>query len=147
MKIVIASDNHGDMNSIEKILLTHPDADYYLHAGDSQRFDFEMSPFRCVKGNNDWGLDYPESLLIDTPVGKIYITHGHKSIPYRFYDLKRQGVTLIILGHSHVRRIEEKEGVYIVNPGSTSRPRDNRIGTYLVLNIIENKYQFSFKEI
>lgn len=147
MKIVVASDNHGNKETIEKILLMHPDADMYLHAGDSQRMDFEMSPFRCVKGNNDWGLDYPDSLTVNTPAGKIYVTHGHRVLPYRFYDLKEQGVKLIIRGHSHVRKIEEREGVYIVNPGSTSRPRDDSNGSYLIINIKDGKFDFTFKEI
>ena len=147
VKIIVASDNHGDMYSIEKILLPHKDADLYLHAGDSQRMDFEMSPFRCVKGNNDWGLDYPNSFIVNTPAGKIYVTHGHKILPYNFYELKNQGVKLIIRGHSHVRKIEEREGVYIVNPGSTSRPRDGSRGTYLVIMINDNKFDFTFKEI
>ena len=147
MKIILASDNHGDLESIEKILLQHPDADLYLHAGDSQRLDFEMSPFRVVKGNNDWGLDYPESIIVDTPAGKIYVTHGNKILPYNFNDLKNKGVRLIVRGHSHVPKIEEREGVYIVNPGSTSLPRGRSNGTYMVVEIKNNQYDFWIKEL
>lgn len=147
MKIILASDNHGDLESIEKILLQHPDADLYLHAGDSQRLDFEMSPFRVVKGNNDWGLDYPENIIVDTPAGKIYVTHGHKILPYNFNDLKNKGVRLIVRGHSHVPKIEEREGVYIVNPGSTSLPRGRSNGTYMVVEIKNNQYDFWIKEL
>lgn len=147
MKIILASDNHGDLESIEKILLLHPDADFYLHAGDSQRLGFEMSPFRVVKGNNDWGLDYPESITINTPAGKVFVIHGHKIIPYNFADLKNKGVTLIVRGHSHVPKIEEREGVYIVNPGSTSRPRGRSNGTYMLVEIKDNQYDFWIKEL
>ena len=37
-KIVIMSDNHGDMNILTDIKVLEDDADYYIHCGDSESY-------------------------------------------------------------------------------------------------------------
>ena len=37
-KIVIMSDNHGDMNMLTDIKVLEDDADYYIHCGDSESY-------------------------------------------------------------------------------------------------------------
>ena len=65
MKIVVASDNHGDLEVLKRIVLANQDASLFLHLGDSQMFDYEISPFIGVKGNCDYGKDYPMELYFD----------------------------------------------------------------------------------
>ena len=40
-KIVIMSDNHGDMNVLTDIKVLEDDADYYIHCGDSESYSLQ----------------------------------------------------------------------------------------------------------
>ena len=85
MKIVIAGDNHGEKDSLKKIVNKEPNTDLFLHTGDSLLLDYELTPFVSVKGNCDYLQDYPESRTIKTPIGKLLITHGH--LLYKYLSL------------------------------------------------------------
>ncbi|HFF0419904.1 YfcE family phosphodiesterase [Staphylococcus aureus] len=58
-KWIIVSDNHTESGVLYQIYEMHPDADVYLHLGDSEFAydDTELSLFNRVKGNCDF---YPE---------------------------------------------------------------------------------------
>lgn len=65
-KIVIMSDNHGDMNMLTDIKVLEDDADYYIHCGDSESYSLQdLDGFVAVKGNNDWSLDLPQTARLD----------------------------------------------------------------------------------
>ena len=40
-KIIIMSDNHGDMNMLTDIKVLEDDADYYIHCGDSESYSLQ----------------------------------------------------------------------------------------------------------
>ena len=44
MKIVIAGDNHGEKDSLKKIVNKEPNTDLFLHTGDSLLLDYELTP-------------------------------------------------------------------------------------------------------
>ena len=69
-------------------------------------------------------------------------THGHTlSVKYgtqRLIELARQNKCDIALyGHTHTSQILYEEGLYVVNPGSCSSPRDSR-ASYAVIDIEES---------
>ena len=65
----------------------------------------------------------------------------------RIEALKLEGVKIFIHGHTHVRGAIKDGDSYIFCPGSISHPRDNEVGTYLVLEITEKEVKYTFKEI
>lgn len=146
MKIIIAGDSHGDLSTIHKIVADNSDADMYLYTGDSELSSYDIEPFESVKGDNDTEC-YPISKTVDTPAGKIFITHGNRLLSYSAEKLKEEGVKVIVRGHSHYHKQEDDHGVYILNPGSTSKPRDNTNGTYLVILINDEEFNFKFVSI
>ena len=76
-KIVIMSDNHGDMNILTDIKVLEDDADYYIHCGDSESYQLrDLDEFVAVKGNNDWSLDLPQTARLDIEGRHLLITHG-----------------------------------------------------------------------
>ena len=85
MKIVIVSDSHGNREILEKIVLQNPSANIFLHAGDSGLCKLEISPYVSVKGNCDYESDFPDKLIIKTPYGNLYMTHGN-----RLYEINSQ---------------------------------------------------------
>ena len=79
MKALIVSDNHGD----QKILKDIQDqfakqVDVLIHCGDSElpNDSTEMTHFQAVKGNNDWGLNYPPQLTLTVKDVKFLVVPG-----------------------------------------------------------------------
>ena len=52
------------------------------------------------------------------------------------------GEGLICRGHTHRRDLTCYKDSYIVNPGSLALPRDNRIGTYMLLDFDQHGTPF-----
>lgn len=145
MEIVVVSDTHGDLEKIYQVIDANPNAELYLHAGDSCVIPQILPLFRAVKGNCDIGYDYPEELTIKTSYGDIFITHGHKYFNISPYLVKSKDVKLFIFGHTHKKCLEQIDNTYILNPGSLTRPRDDDKGSYAVIELDENKCEIIFK--
>lgn len=51
---------------------------------------------------------------------------------------KMNGCKAALYGHTHVRRTEEVNGVYLMNPGSPSCPRGGNMPSYGILEVSDN---------
>ena len=148
MKIIVASDNHGDKEILDYIVRANPDASLFLHLGDSQLAPYELGPFVSVKGNNDYGMDYPYELYFDTPYGKLYMHHGNFMYGVTPFLVEQKKCMIFLYGHIHRKRIQKFKDVYVVCPGSTSLPRGNDTPSYLVIEFNEfNEPIFNFKNL
>ena len=67
MKILITSDIHNDIKSLEKVLKEHPDIDFHLDAGDSNLSLGELEKRRIisVKGNTDFFSKLPVERVLE----------------------------------------------------------------------------------
>ena len=147
MKIVVASDNHGDEEVLKRIVYSNNDADLFLHCGDSQMQPFEIAPFISVKGNNDFGVDYPYELYIDTPIGKLYMCHGNFLYGITPQLVESKKCKIFLFGHIHRKRLQKMKETYVLCPGSTSLPRGEE-PSYLIIEIKENEEpNFYFKNL
>lgn len=130
MRIIVISDTHQYYRNFETIVLRNPDADMFLHLGDGES-EYQLlcrnmpevaDKFRYVKGNCDYGSDAPLTELIDVaPNHRILATHGH---------CYRVNSTLDYLEQEAL-----ENGIYVMNPGSASCPRDGNPPSYGVLEI------------
>ena len=83
----------------------------------------------CVRGNCEAEVDqmvlsFPvmaDYAVLDTALGTLYATHGHRFGPDTPPPLCA-GDTLLS-GHTHIPTNEVREGVRYLNPGSTSIPK------------------------
>ena len=124
--IGVISDTHG---------LLRPEAvealrgvDRILHAGDVGAPEIlkeleSIAPVTAVRGNVDsggWAQKLPLSEVIEVEGVSIYMLHILEKI-----DLKPEaaGLKVVVYGHSHVPKIEEKNGVLYFNPGSAGPRR------------------------
>lgn len=147
MRIVVISDSHKRTGIIDKILAAQPEAHYVFFLGDNTADieDFEYlypdKTFFTVCGNCDFGSILP-SVGVEIINGvKILYTHGHTfSVKYgtqRLYEAARQnGCKIALYGHTHISKILYEDGLYIVNPGSCSSPREGR-ASYAVIDITD----------
>lgn len=132
MKIAVISDSHNIEENIKNIIKYLVDVDILIHCGDGVE-DIRLieSKFKgkiyAVKGNCDFGVVYPEQLLIEINGKKIFIVHGHKynvKMNYNtiFYKAMELEVDIVTFGHSHKAMIEENRRITLMNPGSISLP-------------------------
>lgn len=138
MKIVLASDSHGDRLALMRIIYSNNDADYYWHLGDSQEMDASfITPFMSVRGNCDQDRSLPLERVIELAGHKILLMHGHTHFDGSIVSLARHAKELdcdiLLFGHTHIFMAEEVMGVYCINPGSCRSPRDSDMPTYALL--------------
>jgi len=102
-----------------------------LHAGDIGGPEIlealaNIAPVTAVRGNVDtasWARTLPETEVIEAGGVSIYTLHDRGQL-----DLKPEaaGFRVVVYGHSHQPKIEEKNGVLYFNPGSAG-PRRFRL--------------------
>ena len=141
MKLLIVSDSHGNSAALDELLKKYPNMDLYLHAGDLECDEQSIRPFDCVKGNCDHYSRLPERRIIHTPIGYLLMQH----LPYMPNDImKEYNVKIFIHGHTHRRKFEKKDDLYIINPGAISYPRDEYDLSYAILTITSDNIDVQF---
>lgn len=149
MRIVVISDSHKNTSVIEKILKNQPTAKKVFFLGDniSDIEDFEylypQKEFFSVSGNCDYSSFEPSVKLEKIDDINIIYTHGHTfGVKYGTERLleaaKQRNCKIALYGHTHVSQTVYEDGVYIVNPGSCSKPRDGKKPSYAVIDIEKN---------
>lgn len=160
MKLLICSDIHGDLDSMEKILKAYCDesADKILILGDLlyhgprndlpetyapkkviELLNANKENILTVRGNCDTEVD---QMVLNFPILAdyailsldgltVFATHGHHHNTETPPPLKSGDI--LLHGHTHVLKIEEfgSENTYI-NPGSAALPKNNNPRTYMV---------------
>ncbi len=155
MKLMIASDIHGsayyckelmkafEQEKPERLLLLGD----ILYHGPRNDLPRDYAPkeviamingikeyILCVRGNCDTEVD---QMVLEFPVlsdycllsidgTEILAAHGHKELPP-----VKEGLC-VLTGHTHVPKLEEKDGAVYMNPGSTSIPKENSHHGYMI---------------
>ncbi len=122
----VISDTHGLLRPQAVAALAGVDA--IVHAGDIGAPEVlrelrRIAPVTAVRGNNDraaWAGDIPETALLEVGDARLYVLHDRHALAI---DPVADGVAAVISGHSHRPRIEERDGVLFVNPGSAGPRR------------------------
>jgi hypothetical protein len=122
----VISDTHGLLRPEAVVALRG--VDRILHGGDMGAPEIlkeleEIAPVTAVRGNvdgGDWARRLPLSEVIEVNGVSIYMLHILEKL-----DLKPEaaGFGVVVYGHSHVPKIEEKNGVLYFNPGSAGPRR------------------------
>ena len=101
-----------------------------VHAGDVGRPEVleglrALAPVTAVRGNVDlkWAVDLPDRAEVSIGGRRICVLHNLEDLEL---DAREAGLAVVISGHSHVPKIEEREGVLYVNAGSAG-PRRFRL--------------------
>ena len=126
MRIGVISDTHGLLRP--EALAALRGSDHILHAGDVGGAEIldqlgRLAPLTVVRGNVDrrrWAMTLPETEVVEVEDLSIYMLHDLSRL-----DLKPEaaGFRVVVYGHSHRPKIEEKNGVLYFNPGSAGPKR------------------------
>lgn len=126
MIIGVISDTHGLLRP--EALDALRGSDHIIHAGDIgdpgilKRLA-EIARVTAVRGNVDrgpWAKKVPLTEVFEARETSVYVLHILQEL-----DLKPEaaGFDVVISGHSHVPKQEEKNGVLYFNPGSAGPRR------------------------
>lgn len=153
MKIGVMSDTHGSLLYFEKALDVLSECDVILHAGDvlyhgpRNEIPAGYNPKELAnkintidnilfaKGNCESDVD---QMVISHPIqspymtcqfGEIRIVVNHGYIDSKEDTMKKaksMGADILILGHTHIKElfVDEELGLVVLNPGSTTIPKD-----------------------
>lgn len=127
-QIIVVSDSHGRRNVLDDLTIMYPNANFYLHAGDSLLTKSAIDPYLSVKGNCDFFIKNP-FLLLEVGSVTIYMTHGHHSDLSNegmINEARRNNADIIIHGHTHSRKNIFLDGVHILCPGSLANSRKGK---------------------
>jgi putative phosphoesterase len=158
MRIGVISDTHGGLESWHTVFKgSFSDADLVIHAGDIfyhgiknpqpkgydtvalvEAINEYPRPLIFCKGNCDSEVD---QLVVDIPIQSPYLIchfdglnilvhHGHLLNEEEVLRLAtRWDYGICISGHTHIPRLEQKENVLFLNPGSPALPKGEGIPT------------------
>ena len=141
LKICLVSDNHGNVDCIDKILNDNPACDYYFHCGDVLLAPERIEPFIAVKGNNDWQYDYPKERVLAIGGHNILMIHGHQytySSNLLVYKAQEEKCDVVFFGHTHSFYDDIESGVRLINPGSCYHNRDLTSPCYARVYILDD---------
>jgi uncharacterized protein len=125
-RIGVISDTHGLLRP--QALDALQGSDHIIHAGDivEPAILDELSAIAtltCVRGNNDrgpWAAALPETAIVEEACVRILVIHDLKQLRI---NARAAGLTAVVSGHSHRPRVDRRDGVLYVNPGSAGPRR------------------------
>jgi len=128
MRIGLISDTHGLLRP-EAVAALQGCAQI-IHAGDigkPQVLDGlrAIAPLGAIRGNidtADWARALPERLDLRIGGLTLHVLHDLKQLDI---DPLAAGIDVVIAGHSHKPKVERRDGVLYVNPGSAGPRRFN----------------------
>ena len=156
--ILVISDSHGSVTNLSTVLewtqSTCPytfDAAVFLGDGfedlapASARAGFPLS-WHAVRGNGDYHPSINLNMILEIPgknpaqnsSRKLFLSHGNR---YRVEEsciaiasvAQSAGAEAVLFGHTHVPYRATENGIFLLNPGSISRPRSNAGCTFALL--------------
>ena len=135
IKVLVISDTHGDLKNFDRLVKLTGMPDVLIHCGDFEGTEgYFESEVPCkklmVRGNCDIICDLEPVVKESLNNLDIMVTHGHRYSVYYgldtlFETARENRCKVIFYGHTHVPSVkyDEETGIWAVNPGSLSRPR------------------------
>ena len=129
MKIGVISDTHGHFDP--KIPDLFAGVNHILHSGDIGYPSIileleEIAPVTAVLGNNDAGLDFKETEVIQLD-GRKFLLHHIVDVRNLAEGIKRRIIRenpdVVVFGHSHKPYCETIDRTLYFNPGYAGKPR------------------------
>lgn len=151
-KILVVSDNHGEMYNLSMALdYMKGKIDALVHCGDSE-FSMERlrgladCPVYLAEGNCDYYFTGDSEDIFEMEGHVCFVTHGNRyGVNWGEEELLdkalEMGADLVFYGHTHVPscHVYEEEGVTLINPGSIAQPRQYPpVPSFLVVEFGEN---------
>ena len=131
----VVSDTHGLLRP--EAIRALDGVELIVHAGDVGAAEVlaglrELAPVFAVRGNNDkgpWADALPATEVVEVGGALLYLVHDVAELDL---DPAAAGFHAVVSGHSHRPKVERKDGVLYLNPGSIG-PRRFKLPVSLAL--------------
>ena len=122
----VIADTHGLLR--DEAVACLKGSDLIIHAGDIGRPEIipeleRIAPVHAIRGNVDrlqWARAFPETAVVEVDSRLIYVLHDLHELDL---DPAAAEFAAVISGHSHIPKIDHKDGVLYLNPGSAGPRR------------------------
>ncbi|MCQ2240858.1 YfcE family phosphodiesterase [Treponema sp.] len=164
-RILVVSDSHGNYASLKSVVQEFGgECDAMIFCGDGiedvarlvEIADSVPPVLGIVEGNNDPDtypvngeeVHVPLSCSLKVAGHNVFFTHGHRFSLYEGLDgMKKTASTIgcdaIFFGHTHVSFNALVSGnIFVLNPGSCSRPRQCQPPSFAVVEIEKEKEHY-----
>jgi uncharacterized protein len=136
--IGVISDTHGLLRP--EALAALRGCSQIIHAGDVGKLEIldalrAIAPVVAVRGNIDRGAAFdvlPEHAMVEVAQHRIHVLHDIVQLDR---DPAADRLSAVVYGHSHVPRIEHRDGILFLNPGSAGPRRFKLPITVARLNV------------
>ena len=126
LRVGLISDTHGLLRPTAAAFLRG--CDHIIHGGDIGNSEIlqelsAIAPVTAVRGNNDkdaWAEALPETEFLQLGDTIVYVLHDLAQLDI---EPRAAGVGVVVSGHSHRPRAEQRGGVLYINPGSAGPRR------------------------
>ncbi len=153
MRIGIISDTHlpGERRTLwDEVRTAFAGVDLILHGGDivaPMVLDWleEIAPVLAAEGNNDIGWTDRRMAplqVLDVAGWRLALIHDMEPEEQPIADLRRihlkgDAADIWVTGHTHFERLDYRDGVLQINPGSPIYPHltSTRLGTVAILDV------------
>jgi putative phosphoesterase len=146
MRIGVISDTHRNISSIEQLGEKIAGLDMLMHLGDnvddiSIIRKYYKGKIVNVRGNCDFSSATPNEWVEEICGNRVFLTHGDRyAVKENLFKLRYKaletGANIVLYGHTHIGQIDFEEGIWYINPGSVSEPRDGA-RSFAIINISE----------
>ena len=147
MKLLVISDSHRCGEIVDRIIRRNSEAKHIFFLGDyaddidDLRYEYTDRSFYILSGNCDYFSSFPCVSMEKIASHNILYAHGHtygvkEGLNSLYEAAKARNCSIVLYGHTHIPDITYKDGIYFVNPGSCSKPRNGE-ATYALIDISE----------
>jgi hypothetical protein len=153
MKIGVISDTHNHFDP--RIPDLFAGVDHILHGGDIGLpwiiLELEqIAPVTAVLGNNDAGLHYQETEVVEL-AGRKFLVHHIVDVQRPAETLRRRLVKenpdVVVFGHSHRPHSESVGRTLYFNPGYAGKPRFGQPRSVAILHCDQQEIRPEFVEL
>src|SRR5262245_40015060 len=120
-RVGVISDTHGLLRPEALAALAR--SDLIIHCGDIGAPEVitglsQIAPVVAIRGNIDkgaWADGFPTSQVVESAGAHLYVLHDLADLDL---DPVAADFQVVLAGHSHHPKVERRNGVLFVNPGS-----------------------------
>jgi uncharacterized protein len=148
--IGLVSDSHGLVRP--QVVEALAGVELIVHAGDVGSEAVlarlrELAPVVAIRGNNDrgtWAEALPATEVVELAGALIHVVHDVGELDL---DPAAAGFHAVVSGHSHRPKVERRQGVLYVNPGSIGPRRFSLPVALALLRISEGELEARIVEL
>lgn len=160
-RYLVCADSHGHADTLSALLPLLDQVDGLWHLGDhaddlellkAHRPDLPKDFFVAVRGNCDEPATGPLEHVIECGDFRFLLVHGHRyEVKIDLLRLYHRGLELEVngcfFGHTHQPLLLQEGGIWLHNPGSLALPKGGSKRSYSVLEIGDDGFVITPKEL